>query len=73
MEEQGPRRFDPSSPIFLSPRVMECCGWSAQHNSVKEIGDSTVNPLVAFLNNASMKGNDSDDEAPSTTALPVPW
>lgn len=72
-EEQGPQRFDPSSPIFLSPRFIECCISSGQHNSVKEVGDSSVNPLVAFLNNASMKGDDSDDEAPSTTALPVPW
>ena len=69
---EKPARFDPSAPVFLAAPAAPCVTLASK-SSVKDVPEAPVNPLVAFLTNETMRRNESDDEAPSASALPVPW
>ena len=69
-----PKRFDPSVPLFLDAPASSSFKFRFYSDqNVKEVAMEPVNPMISFLTNPSMTKKDSDDEAPSTEALPVIW
>lgn len=69
-----PRRFDPSQPVFVDVPSETSMTLKKTGEYTKEIvPEPTVNPLIAYVTNHTMSKESTDEEGPSTAALPVPW